>query len=230
MSDDAIRLYRRFLSGRSGTCIFTGKDGCHAFVTEGEIEATAGSRHDLHHFVWLDHKPGEIGPHGISFVSDDHIDVLLAKRRIALIYSERDGPVATQHEALKAAFLLGAARMGRVLVLPVDEQKRVLPETVDTLPLSLRVLIERLALPAPIPLARLVEKIIPLAAAVEDAEARGRIFVLARVAVGANLAGVEEEAEHCAAWIVDRVGRQAAADDIIGPMLDRIATDRGKLQ
>lgn len=61
---DAIHLYRRFLTGQPGTCIFTGQAGCHAFVTEDEIEATAGSRHDLHHFVWLDQRPGKADPHG----------------------------------------------------------------------------------------------------------------------------------------------------------------------
>lgn len=201
--DDAIHLYRRFLSGQPGTCIFTGQDDCHAFVTEDEIEATAGSRHDLHHFVWLDQKPGEIGPHGIGFISDDHIDVLRAKHRIALISSERDSQVGERREALKATFLLGAARMSRVLGLPVDAQKRVLPETIDTLPLSLRVRIESLALSSPMPLARLVEKIIPLGATIED------------------------EAERCAAWIA---GHEAADDEITRQMLDQLAHKTGKLQ
>lgn len=230
MPDNAIHLYRRFLAGQSGTCIFTGQDKCHAFVTEDEIEATAGSRHDLHHFVWLHQKPGEIGPHGIGFISDDHIDVLLAKRRIALTYSERNGPVGESREALKAAFLLGAFRMSRVLGLPVDAEKRVAPETIDTLPLVLRARIESLALPSSIPLARLVEKIIPLGATVEDAEARGRLVVLSRVAVGADLTDIEDEAEHCAAWTADYTGREAAAGDIVGQMIDQLARDKGKLQ
>lgn len=58
MLDDAIHLYRRFCAGEPGTCIFTGQDGCHAFVTEDEIEAAYGSRHDTRHFVWLD-KPAD---------------------------------------------------------------------------------------------------------------------------------------------------------------------------
>jgi hypothetical protein len=227
---DAIHLYRRFLAGQSGICIFTGRDDCHAFVTEDEIEATAGSRHDLHHFVWLDRKPGGTDPHGVGLVSDDHIDVLLAKRRIALTYSERDGPVGESREGLKAAFLLGATRMSRVLGLPVDAQKRVLSETIDTLPLVLRIRIERLALPNPIPLARLVEKIIPLGATAEDAEARGRLVVLSKVAVGTGLADIEDEAERCAAWIADRAGREAHAGDIVGQMIEQLAKDKGKLQ
>lgn len=43
---NAIQLYRDFLAGKPGTCIFTGEEGCHAFVTEDEIDATFGSRHD----------------------------------------------------------------------------------------------------------------------------------------------------------------------------------------
>src|SRR5690606_28944914 len=80
---DAMQLYCDFLAGQSGTCIFTGEDGCHAFVTEDEIEATFGSRHDGKHFAWLDRKPGEVGPEGLGFLSDDHIDILLAENRIA---------------------------------------------------------------------------------------------------------------------------------------------------
>jgi len=115
---DAMQLYREFLAGKPGTCIFTGVEGCHAFVTEDEIEATYGSRHDGHHFVWLDRKPGEVGPEGIGFVSDDYIDVLLARHRIAFTYSDMGGPLGETHEGVKAAFLLGAARMSRVLALP----------------------------------------------------------------------------------------------------------------
>lgn len=229
MPDDAIHLYRRFLAGEAGTCIFTGKQGCHAFVTEDEIDATDGSRHDNRHFVWLDRKAGEIGPEGIGFISDDHIDVLLAKRRIAFTYSDKDGPAFENREGVKAAFLIGAARMSRVLGLPVDAEKRVPPDAIDTLPLVLRVRIS-LALPSPIPLARLVEKMIPLGTTVEDAEARGRLVVLSRIAVGADLIGIEDEAERFAAWIVDRAAREENVGEIFNQMLDQLARDKGKLQ
>ena len=230
MSDDAIHLYRRFLAGEPGTCIFTGKQGCHAFVTEDEIDATAGSRHDTRHFIWLDRKAGEIGPEGIGFISDDHIDVLRAKGRIAFTYSDETGPAFENREGVKAAFLVGAARMSRVLSLPVDAERRVPSDAMDTLPLGLRVRLERLALPTPVPLARLVEKAIPLGATVEVAEARGRLAVLSRVAVGADLTGMEDEAERCAAWIADRAAREENAGEIFNQKFDQLARDKGKLQ
>lgn len=227
---DAMQLYRRFLAGKSGTCIFTGADGCHAFATEDEIEATYGSRHDTHNFVWLDRKPGETGPEGVGFISDDHIDVLLAAHRIAFAYSDKGGPHGENHEGVKAAFLLGADRMSRVLALPVDAEKCVSADAIDSLPLGLRVRIEGLALPAPIPLARLIEKMIPLGATIEDGEARGRLVVLSRVAVGADLTDMEDEAERFAAWIADHDAREETADEITRQMLEQIATDKGKLQ
>ena len=234
MPDDAMHLYRQFLAGKPGTCIFTGKDDCHAFVTEDEINATTGSRHDTRHFVWLDRKPGEIGPEGVGYVSDDHIDVLLAGHRIAHFYSDRDGPAGENHDGVKATFLLGVFRMSRVLALPLDAEKRVPSDAIDTLPLVLRARFERLALPSPVPLARLVEKTIPLGATVEDAEARGRLVVLSRVAVGADLTGIEDEADHFAAWVVDRAGREEAADEISRQMLEQLTRDlegdKGKLQ
>ena len=231
---DAMQLYREFLAGKPGTCIFTGVEGCHAFVTEDEIEATYGSRHDGHHFVWLDRKPGEVGPEGIGFVSDDYIDVLLARHRIAFTYSDMGGPLGETHEGVKAAFLLGAARMSRVLALPVDAEKRVPADAIDTLPLGRRIRIERLALPSPIPLARNVEKMIPLGATIEDGEARGRLDVLSRIAAGADLADIEDEAERFAAWVADRVAREEATDEITRQMLEQLTSDRpqgkGKLQ
>lgn len=230
MPDDAIHLYRRFLAGEPGTCIFTGRDGCHAFVTEDEIDATAGSRHDTRHFVWLDRKPGEIGPEGVGYISDDHIDVLRAGHRIACSYSDKDGPAGENHDGVKATFMLGAFRMSRVLALPVDAERRVPSDAMDTLPLVLRARLERLALPPPVPLARLVEKTIPLGATVEDAEARGRLAVLSRIAVGADLTDIEDEAERCAAWIVDRAAREENAGEILDQMLDQLARDKGKLQ
>lgn len=234
MPDDAMPLYRRFLAGKPGTCIFTGRDGCHVFVTEDEIDATAGSRHDTRHFVWLDRKPGELGPEGVGYVSDDHIDVLLARHRIAYSYSDKDGPAGENHDGVKATFLLGAFRMSRVLALPVDAGKRVTPDAITTLPLGLRACLERLALPSPIPLARLVEKTIPLGVTVQDAEARGRLAVLSRVAVGESLSGIEDEAERCAAWIVDRAAREENAGETLGQMLEQLTRDlednKGKLQ
>lgn len=227
---DAIRLYRRFLAGKPGTCIFTRQDDCHAFVTEDEIEATAGSRHDTLHFVWLDKPPAEIGPEGLGFISDDHIDVLLAKGRIAFSYSDRDGPAGDNREGVKATFLLGAARMSRLIGLPVDAEKRVLPDAIDALPLVLRVGIERLALPSPSPLARLVEKMVPLGAGIEDAEARGRLVILSRIAVGEDLKDIEAEAERFAAWVADRAAREAAADQLINEKIAMLVRDKGELQ
>lgn len=229
MPDDAI-LYRQFLAGKPGTCIFTGRDGCHAFVTEDEIDATTGSRHDTRHFVWLDRNPGEIGPEGVGYISDDHIDVLRAEHRIACSYSDRDGPAGENHDGVKATFLLGAFRMSRVLALPVDAEKRVPSDAIDTLPPVLRARFERLALAAPVPLARLVEKAIPLGATVEDAEAHGRLAVLSGVAIGAGLNDLEDEAERFAAWIVDRVAREENAGEILNQMLDQLARDKAKLQ
>jgi hypothetical protein len=189
MPDDAMHLYRQFLAGKPGPCIFTGKDDCHAFVTEDEIDATTGSRHDTRHFVWLDRKPGEIGPKCVGYVSDDHIDVLLAGHRIAYSYSDRDGPAGENHDGVKATFLLGVFRMSRVLALPLDAEKRVPSDAIDTLPLVLRARFERLA-------------------------------VLSRVAVGADLNDLEDEAERCAAWVVDRDARQSRADEVTRQMLE----------
>ena len=90
--------------------------------------------------------------------------------------------------------------------------------------------LERLALPSPVPLARLVEKTIPLGATVEDAEARGRLAVLSRIAVGANLTDIEDEAERCAAWIVDRAAREGTAGEVFNQMLDQLARDKVRLQ
>jgi hypothetical protein len=218
MSDDALGLYRRFLAGEPGTCIFAKQNGCHAFATEDEVEATYGSRHDGSHFVWLGPLPRDLG-----FVSDDHIDALLAKRSIAFSYSEMNGRLGADRESLKAAFLLGAARMSRVLGLPVDADKRVSPGAIKTLPLVLRTKIESLDLPSPAPLASLVEMAIPLGSIIEDAEGRGRLAVLTRAAVGADLSDIEVEAKRCAAWIADRVAREKRADQITHQMLDQLA-------
>lgn len=230
MPDDAFHLYRRFLAGQAGVCIFTSTEGCRAFITEDEIDAGPGSRHDTRHFVWLDRNPGEVGPEGIGFISDDHIDVLLAKRRIAFSYSDAGGPAGDNREGVRATFLVGAARMSRILGLPVDEQRRVLPDAIDTLPLVLRAHIKRLALLSPIPLARLIEKMMPLGAGIEDAEARGRLVALARIAAGEGLNDIEDEAERCAAWITDRATRQATADEIVNQKIARLVRDKGRLQ
>src|SRR5690606_19667330 len=104
---------------------------------------------------------GETGPEGVGFISDDHIDVLLATHRIAFAYSDKGGPYGENHEGVKAAFLLGADRMSRVLALPVDPEKRVSANAIDSLPLGLRARVASLALLAPIPLAQLDEKMIP---------------------------------------------------------------------
>lgn len=225
MPDDAIHLYRRFLAGKPGTCIVTQQRGCHAFATEDEIEATYGSRHDGHHFVWLAPSSGIVG-----FVSDDHIDALLARRSIAFAYSEMSGPIGDDPESLKAAFRLGAARMSRVLGLPIDGERRVSPDAIATLPLVLRIKVESLDLPSPVPLAALVEMTIPLGATIDDAEARGRLAVLSRAAIGAHSGDIEDEAERCAAWIVDRAAREENAGEIFNQMLDQLARDKGKLQ
>lgn len=230
---DAMQLYCDFLAGQSGTCIFTGEDGCHAFVTEDEIEATFGSRHDGKHFAWLDRKPGEVGPEGLGFLSDDHIDILLAENRIAFTFCDMGGPLGENREGVKAAFLLGASRMSRVLSLPLDDEKRTLPDAIDTLPLGLRARIKGLGLSAPIPLAQLIESLIPFGATIEDGEARGRLVVLSRVAVGADLADIEDEAERFAAWVADRATREEAASEITRQMLGQLTSDlthKGKLQ
>lgn len=225
MPDDAIHLYRRFLAGKPGTCIVTRQSGCHAFATGDEIEATYGSRHDGHHFVWLGPLPGTLG-----FVSDDHIDALLASRSIAFAYSEMSGPIGDDPESLKAAFRLGAARMGRVLGLPVDAERRVSSDAIATLPLVLRIKLESLDLPSPAPLAALVELTIPLGATIEDAEARGRLAVLSRAAIGADLNGIDDEAERCAAWIADRFAREEQADEISRQMLDQLVHGKDRPQ
>ena len=223
MPDDAIDHYRRFLAGEQGICIFTRQEDCYAFATEDEIEATYGSRHDGHHFVWLGALPGKVG-----FVSDDHIDALLASGHVAFFYSEMSGPIDGDHQTLKAAFLLGAARMKCILDLPVDAEKRVQRTAIDTLPLSQRVLAQSLALPAPIPLARLVEAMLPLGANAKNAEARGRLAVLARAAADADLCDIEGEAERCAAWIVDRASREKQVDEITSDMFDKLALRKSK--
>lgn len=225
-----MHLYRRFLAGEPGTCIFTGKDDCHAFVTEDEIEAAFGSRHDTRHFVWLDKAAGEAAHHGVGYVSDDHIDVLLAQRRIAWPYSDPDGPAGDNREGVTAAFLLGVRRMSLILGLPADAHKRVLPDAIDALPLVLRASIEHLALPSPVPLARLVEVMLPLGASVEDAEARGRLAALSRIAVGENLRGIEHEAERFAAWAAGRAERQKRADKALNLKFYELAHNKGKLQ
>lgn len=217
MSNDALSLYRRYMAGDPGTCVFTEESGCHAFATEDEIEATYGSRHDTNHFAWIGSPPGLVG-----FVSDDHIDALLAERRIAYTFSEMNGPAGIDREGARAGFLLGAARMIAVLGLPVDEANRILPHAMASLPLAVRVWVNHLALPSPIPLVRLVEASIPLGATVENPEAQGRFAVLSRAAVGTDLDDIEEEAERCAARIVDRVARKDRTDEAINQILTQL--------
>src|SRR5690554_6579273 len=101
MPDGRMELYRRFLDGEPGTCIFTGVEDCHAFTTEDEIEAAPGSRHygdteilgsivladrEEHarrRFAWITPPPEIIG-----YVSDDHIDKLLSPGLIAGAYCD----------------------------------------------------------------------------------------------------------------------------------------------
>nr|WP_168550539.1 hypothetical protein [Paracoccus aminophilus] len=212
-----MQLYRAFLLGEPGTCIFTGAQDCHAFVTEDEIEATYGSRHDSRHFIWLDRKPGEIGPEGVGYICDDQIDMLLAGHRIAFTHSEMGGPPGENRDGIAAAFLLGADRMSRVLALPVDAQKCVPASAIASLSLGLRVRLEPLAAVAPAPLARLVEKMIPLGATIEDGEARGRLVTLSRAATGTDMTDLQDEAERFAAWAADRAAREETADEISPP-------------
>ena len=96
MHPDPFQLYCDFLKGRSGRCVFTGQDGCHAFATEEEIDATYGSRHDGHHFVWLDARPDLVG-----FISDEHIDELLTEGRIASTFCEMSGVTAYRRHDTK---------------------------------------------------------------------------------------------------------------------------------
>lgn len=204
---DTMRLYRDFLAGKPGTCIFTGKDGCHAFASEDEIDATYGSRHDKQLFLWLNPERAPVG-----FVSDDHIDELLRLGRIAL--ANPPDPAAFDRAALKAAFMLGAQRMRNVLALPASASGEVQPEALESLPLSLRVRLAGLVEYGPVPLSLLVEKAIPLGAAVEDAEARGRLVELSRAATGADCSDIESEAERWSEWIADLAARQARLDEI----------------
>ena len=231
---DPMQLYRAFLIGEPGTCIFTGVQGCHAFVTEDEIEATYGSRHDCDHFVWLDRKPGETGPEGVGFISDDQIDVLLAHHRITFTHSEKGGPHDGNRDGIAAAFLLGANRMSRVLALPVDAQKRVPASAIVSLSLGLRVQLEHMVSTAPAPLAGLIEKMIPLGTTIEDGEARGRLVTLARAATGTDMSDIEDEAECFAEWVADRAAGENADDEITSQMLQHLtfglAPGKGKLQ
>lgn len=224
MNPDAFQLYCDFLKGRPGCCIFTQQDGCHAFATEDEIDATFGSRHDGHHFVWLDAPPGQVG-----FVSDDHIDELLKLGRIASTFCEMSGLTTYSRAGLKAAVLLGASRMQRVLALPA-ENGQVAADAFNTLPLALRWQFASVAILGSVPLALLVEKMIPLGATVEDGEARGRLLVLARTAAGADLSDIQLEAEHWADWAVHCAQRETRIEEIAADMLDQLVKDRGRLQ
>jgi hypothetical protein len=221
---DPFLRYCDFLKGRPGRCTFTQQDGCHAFATEDEIDATFGSCHDGHRFVWLDAPPGQVG-----FISDNHIDELLARGRIASTFCEMSGLTAYSHAGLKAAVLLGASRMQKVLALPA-ERGQVASDTLNTLPLALRWQFASLALVASVPITLLVEKMIPLGATVEDGEARGRLLVLARKAAGADLSDIELEAEHWADWAVHCAARENRIEEIAADMLDQLVKDRGRLQ
>lgn len=224
MHPDPFQLYCDFLKGRPGRCIFTQQDECHAFATEDEIDASFGSRHDGHHFVWLNARPDLVG-----FVSDDHIDELLKLGRIASTFCEMSGLTTYSHAGLKAAVLLGASRMKKVFALPAENGK-ITPDTLNTLPLALRWQFAPMALFGSVSLTLLVERMIPLGATVEDGEARGRILVLARKAAGADLSDIELEAEHWADWAVHCAEREARTEEIAAKMLDQLIKDRGRLQ
>lgn len=221
---DPFQLYCDFLKGRPGRCVFKEQDGCHAFATEDEIDATYGSRHDGHHFVWLDARPDLIG-----FVSDDHIDALLAVGRIASTFCEMSGVTAYSHAGLKGAVLLGASRMQKVLARPA-ENGQVATDALDTLPLSLRWQFASMAVIGFIARTLLVEKMIPLGATVEDGEARGRLLVLVRTAAGADLSDIELEAEHWADWAVHSAERNARIEETAEDLLGQLIKDRGRLQ
>lgn len=224
MHPDPFQLYCDFLKGRPGRCAFTQQNGCHAFATEDEIDATFGSRHDGHHFVWLDARPDLVG-----FVSDDHIDELLAAGRIASTFCEMSGLTAYSRAGLKASVLLGASRMQKVLALPA-ENGQVAPDTLNTLPLALRWQFAPMALFGSVSLTLLVERMMPLGATVEDGEARGRILVLARTAAGADLSDLELEAEHWADWAIHCAERETRIEEIATDMLDQLVKNRGRLQ
>lgn len=150
---------------------------------------------------------------------------MLAANRIALYDSDGDELLGESHEGIKAAFLLGANRMSRIMALPVDAQKCVPSEAISSLPLGLRVHIDGLGLPEPFALAQLVEKMIPLKMTITDSEARGRLFVLSRVAVGADLSDIEDEAERFAAWAVDHARREKATNEITRQMLKQLSSE-----
>ena len=71
---------------------------------------------------------------------------------------------------------------------------------------------------------------VPLGATVEDGEARGRLLVLARRAVGADLSGIDLEAGHWADWAVHSAERNARIEEAAENLLDQLIKDRGKLQ
>ena len=204
MPDGRLQLYARFTAGQPGTCVFTGEDGCHAFATEDEIEATFGSRYDESYFVWIGPRDDRVG-----FVSDAHITALRQQRRIAPIYQRNTGKAA-----LKAGYLLGATRMAKALALPTDDNGMVAPAAIATLPLTLRVRLHDRFGPGPAPHAGIVERLMALGATIDDPEARGRHAVLARAAVGQDLDGIEDDAAQWAAWAYDRKGREARAQEI----------------
>lgn len=226
MHSDPAQLYRKFLKGQPGTCIFTQRDGCHAFVTEDEIEATFSSRHDGHHFAWLTQPPGQVG-----FVSDDHIDELLALGRIVFTFSEMSGPAGVTRSGLKAAFLLGVSRMNQILRLTPDSNGRVSREIIDTLPLALRFQLNGLGIFDSIPFTSLITGALPLGSSYKNAESHGRLATLARAAIGQDLAGIEKDADSCAEIIMLRTAREAEADEISHQMLEQVqqlASEKGE--
>lgn len=117
--------------------------------------------------------------------------------------------------------------MSRVLARPVDANKCVSADTIASLPLGLRTRLETLVLPAPVALARLIERMIPLGATIEDGEARGRIIVLSRIATGMSLDGLGDEAERFAIWAANHAAREDKADEISRALMDRTGTHAG---
>jgi len=224
MTRDPFTLYRDFLKGRAGRCAFTGNEGCHAFATEDEIETTFGSRHDGQHFVWIG-----AGPELVGYISDSHIDALLSSGQIASTFWEMSGITPYSHAGHKAAFLLGATRMQKVLALP-SEAGQVEAKAIDALPLSLRWQFAGVCLVGYAPHAYLVEKMIPLGTMVEDGEARGRLVVLARASIGAGFSDIERDAEHWADWAIQSAERRVRLDEDADGMLAQLIKARRTLQ
>ncbi|MBP0617802.1 hypothetical protein [Jiella mangrovi] len=153
---DAMALYRRFLNGDPGTCVVTVKEGCHAFSTGDEINATYSSRHDTDHFVWLTPDRDPVG-----FISDERIDDLLNRRAIALFASDMGPITVSDPDTAAAVARLKAERRQAVLDLPTDSDQRVGLDAVRTLPPALSIELEPMVKDGPVSRLSLADAVLP---------------------------------------------------------------------